>query len=114
METAPRYLAAVVEPERDGQRIDRIARSQFGVSGTLLRRIKWLDDGIRLDGVRVTTRDRARAGQRLVLRLSDPEGAEAMTAAPLPLDLPYEDRELVVGTKTPGYTAHPGPRHWAD
>lgn len=111
---APRYLSAAVAPERDGQRIDRIARGQFGVSGTLLRRIKWLEDGIRLDGVRVTTRDRARTGQVLVLRLSDPEGAEALTAAPLPLDIQYEDRDIVVVNKAPGMSTHPGPGHWED
>ncbi|MCD8382221.1 MAG: RluA family pseudouridine synthase [Clostridiales bacterium] len=111
---APRYLSATVEPERDGQRVDRIARGQFGLSSALLRRIKWLADGIRLDGIRVTTRDRARAGQRLTLRLSDPEGGEAMTPTPLPLDIRYEDRDIVVVNKAPGMSTHPGPGHWED
>ncbi|MCD7734661.1 MAG: RluA family pseudouridine synthase [Clostridiales bacterium] len=111
---APRYLSAAVEPERDGQRVDRIARSQMGVSGTLLRRVKWLDDGILLDGVRVTTRDRARGGQTLTLRLSDPGEGESMTAAAIPLDIRYEDRDIVVVNKAPGMSTHPGPGHWED
>ena len=112
--TGPRYLTVTVTPEWAGQTVHVLLRYRLGLSGTLLRRVKWLEDGIRLDGVRVTTRERVQVGQTLSVRLSDPEGPREIPPIPLPLDLVYEDRDLVVVNKAPGMPSHPGPGHWQD
>ena len=78
------------------------------------RRIKWLEDGILLDGVRVNTRCIPRAGQVLSVRLSDPERRSGVVPAPGPLDIVYEDGDLVVVNKAAGVPVHPGPGHFDD
>lgn len=110
----PRYLTVTVSPEWAGQTVHVLLRYRLGLSGTLLRRVKWLEDGILLDGVRVTTRERVQTGQTLSVRLSDPEGPREIPPVSLPLDLVYEDRDLVVVNKAPGMPSHPGPGHWQD
>ncbi len=62
----------------------------------MIRRVKWLDDGILLDGMRVTTACRPAAGQVLSVRVADPDGQGDMVPTPGPLDIVYEDGDLLV------------------
>ena len=109
-----RRLAIQIEPEWAGQPVNNLLRRRLGLSGTLLRRLKWLEDGILLDGVRVTTREIVRAGQTLSVRLSDPTVKSGIPPVSLPLDIVYEDRDIVIVNKAPGMPSHPGPGHWQD
>ena len=96
-----RYLNWTVPPELAGIKVDTLLKRHLNLSGTVVRRIKWLEDGILVDGVRVNTRFVPRAGQVLSVRLSDPERRSGIVPAPGPLDLIYEDEDLVVLNKTP-------------
>ena len=109
-----RYLNWTVPPELAGIKVDTLLKRHLNLSGTVVRRIKWLEDGILVDGVRVNTRFVPRAGQVLSVRLSDPERRSGIVPAPGPLDLIYEDEDLVVLNKTPGVPVHPGPGHFDD
>ena len=109
-----RYLNWTVPPELAGIKVDTLLKRHLNLSGTVVRRIKWLEDGILVDGVRVNTRFVPRAGQVLSVRLSDPERRSGIVPAPGPLDLVYEDEDLVVLNKTPGVPVHPGPGHFDD
>ncbi|MDE7003425.1 MAG: RluA family pseudouridine synthase, partial [Oscillospiraceae bacterium] len=60
-----RYLTLTVAPELAGAEVNTLLRRTLGLSGTVLRRIKWLEDGIILDGARVNIRVRVREGQTL-------------------------------------------------
>ena len=109
----PRRLDLVIDDSRDGRQVYDLLRRELGLSGTLLRRVKWLEDGILLDGIRVTTRATVHAGQVLSVRLSDPE-RPAIPPVDGPLHLVYEDRDLVIVDKAAGVPSHPGPGHWSD
>ena len=50
----------------------------------------------------------------LSVRLSDPERRSGIVPAPGPLDIVYEDQDLLVLNKAPGVTVHPGPGHFDD
>ena len=110
----PRRLEIVISSQLDDQSVHNVLRRSLRLSGTLLRRIKWLEDGILLDGVRVHTRVTVQTGQVLSVRLSDPEHVSEIPPEPLPLDIVYEDRDIVVVNKAAGMTSHPGPGHWHD
>ncbi len=97
-----------------GQTVKTLLRRELDLSGTLLRRIKWLEDGILLDGVRVSVRAVVREGQTLSVRLGDTEIKSDILPAPGPLDLVYEDDDLLVLNKAPGVPVHPGPGHYDD
>lgn len=109
-----RYLNWTVPPELAGIKVDTLLKRHLNLSGTVVRRIKWLEDGILVDGVRVNTRFVPRAGQVLSVRLSDPERRSGIVPAPGPLNLVYEDEDLVVLNKAPGVPVHPGPGHFDD
>ena len=97
-----------------GIKVDTLLKRHLGLSGTVVRRIKWLPDGILVDGVRVNTRFCPQEGQVLSVRLSDPERRSGILPAPGPLDIVYEDGDVVVLNKAPGVPVHPGPGHYSD
>ena len=109
-----RYLTLKITPELAGQEVNTLLRRQLGLSGTVLRRVKWLEDGITLDGVRVNVRVRAGAGQTLAVRLTDPELSSGVVPTPGPLDIVYEDPDLIVLNKAPGVLVHPSHGHFDD
>ena len=71
--------------------MDTLLKRHLGLSGTVVRRIKWLEDGILVDGRRVNTRYIPKAGEVLSVRLSDSERRSGIVPAPGPLDIVYED-----------------------
>ena len=109
-----RRVCLTVPPERAGQKVDTLLRKELGLSGTVIRRIKWLPDGILLDGERVFTSRRVEPGQVLSVRLSDPEVRSGVVPAPGPLDIVYEDGDMLVVNKAPGVLVHPGTGHFSD
>lgn len=109
-----RYLTLYISPELAGAEVNTLLRRHLHLSGTLLRRVKWLSDGILLDGIRVTVRARVAAGQTLSVRLAPPEHSTGVIPAPGPLDILWEDADLVVLNKSPGVLVHPGHGHYAD
>ncbi len=109
-----RRLKLAITPELAGIKADTLLKRRLELSGTVVRRIKWLPDGILLDGIRVHTDARPREGQVLSVRLDDPERRSGIVSAPGPLDIVYEDEDLIVLNKAPGLSVHPGPGHFDD
>lgn len=109
-----RRLERSITPELAGIKVDTLLKRHLHLSGTVVRRIKWLPDGILVDGVRVNTRFCPQEGQVLSVRLDDPERRSGIVPAPGPLDILYEDGDMVVLNKAPGVSVHPGPGHFDD
>lgn len=110
----PRRLTAEIPPELEGKTADRALRALFSLSASVIRRVKWLPDGILLDGEKVNTDARVRAGQTLSVVLSDPGERSAVSPAPGPLDAVYEDEDILVVNKPAGLLTHPGHGHYDD
>ena len=109
-----RRLELVITLELAGVKVDTLLKRHLHLSGTVVRRVKWLEDGILVDGLRVNTRFCPGAGQVLSVRLSDPQHNSGIVPAPGPLDIVYEDVDLIVLNKAPGVSVHPGPGHFDD
>ncbi|MEG1878683.1 MAG: RluA family pseudouridine synthase [Pseudoflavonifractor sp.] len=109
-----RRLTLTVTAEQAGTKVDTLLRSGLGLSGTVIRRIKWLPDGILLDGLRVQTDARPAGGQILSVLVGDPSRLSGIVPAAGPLDIVYEDGDMLVLNKAPGITVHPGPGHYDD
>lgn len=110
----PRRLEWVVPSSCEGTRVDTLLKKHMKLSGTVVRRIKWLEDGILVDGQRVNTRFVPRAGQVLSVRLTDPERSSGVVSGAGPLDIRYEDEDIIVLNKPSGVSVHPGPGHYKD
>lgn len=109
-----RRLELSITPGLAGVKVDTLLKKHLNLSGTVVRRIKWLPDGILVDGARVNTRFCPQAGQVLSVRLDDPERRSGIVPAPGPVDILYEDGDMVVLNKAPGVSVHPGPGHFDD
>ena len=109
-----RRLELRVTPELAGIKVDTLLKKHMGLSGTVVRRIKWLEDGILADGRRVTTRYCPQDGEVLSVRLSDEQRRSGIVPHPGPLDIVYEDGDMIVLNKSAGVSVHPGPGHFYD
>ena len=109
-----RRLDWIVDADSEGVRVDTLLRSRLHLSGTVIRRIKWLEDGILVDGQRVNTRFVPKAGQTLSVRLSQPQRLSGVLPAQGDLDIVYEDEDIIVINKAAGVSVHPGPGHYKD
>lgn len=110
----PRRLTLAVSPEQAGRKVDSLLRRELALSGTVIRRVKWLADGILLDGVRVHTDAVVRAGQTLSVLVGDTEVRSGLVPVSGPLDIVYEDEDVLILNKAPGVLVHPGPGHYSD
>ena len=99
--------------EESGERIDALlARTLEGLSRSAAQRL--LEEGrvtCEDDGKALRKSDRVQAGDRITVVL--PELAEDLPLIPqdLPLDVVYEDRDLIVVNKERGMVVHPAPGH---
>ena len=109
-----RRIELSITPQLAGVKVDTLLKKHLSLSGTVVRRIKWLEDGILVDGQRVNTRFCPREGQVLSVRLSDPERRSGIVPAPGPLNIVYEDQDVLVLNKSAGVSIHPGPGHYSD
>ena len=109
-----RRLELPITAELAGIKVDTLLKKRLGLSGTVVRQVKWLPEGILLDGVRVNTRVCPVEGQVLSVQLSDPERRSGILPAPGQLDIVYEDEDIIVLNKAPGLSVHPGPGHFSD
>lgn len=88
-----RYLA---------ERLPQLSRSQIQ---------KLIAEGlIRVEGRAVRPSHRVGLGEEVVVTIPPPPDTSLM-AQPLPLNIVYEDGDLLVIDKPPGLTVHPGPGH---
>ena len=99
--------------EESGERIDALlARTLEGLSRSAAQRL--LEEGRvtrEEDGKPLRKSDRVQAGDRITVAL--PELAEDVPLIPqnLPLDVVYEDDDLIVVNKARGMVVHPAPGH---
>lgn len=105
-----RRLEWAVEQE---EKVDVLLRRELHCSSAVIRTAKGYPDGILLDGIHATTADKARAGQMLSILVSDREDGD-LAPAEGPVDVVYEDDDILVVNKAAGVAVHPGPGHHDD
>ena len=102
-------LTQVVEPAEAGARLDQFLARRLGWSRARLQKL--LKSGRVLVGGRARPPSyRVREGDAIVVAVPAPEPSH-LTPEALPLDIVYEDRDLLVVHKPPGLVVHPAPGH---
>ncbi len=96
--------------DRDGERMDAfLARSLPDLTRSAAQRL--LERGeVTRDGRPVRKNDRTCAGQELEVALPEPEPVE-IVPQDIPLDVVYEDGDVIVVNKPVGMVVHPAPGH---
>lgn len=98
----------------NGRTVKELILDLLHPSAKMLKYLKYREDGILLNGRRVTVRATVRAGDCLTLSLLDPQGAKGPEPVPLPLTILYEDEDLAVPCKPGNMPTHPSRDHALD
>ena len=105
-----RRLTLSVGAEQEGKTIQTLLRRELSLSAAGVRRAKGRGDGILLDGRPVFTNAVAHLGQTLTVAVGGRAGQPSDRPGLRPLDIRYEDEDLLVVDKVGGMPVHqPGP-----
>jgi len=107
-------LRFVAKSEHDGLTVLHILRNILGLSGGMIRHIKYLEDGILVNSERVTVRRVLREGDILELNTEDRDAVSGIEPCCLPLNIIYEDSDMVVPDKPSDMPTHPSCGHYGD
>ncbi len=105
-------VSVTVPPCWDGAMAKRFLRGYYGLSHRLLVSLKAAPMGITMDGSLLRAIDPVRAGSVITLRL--PEDQRRPAPVELPLQVVYEDGDLLIVNKTPFLPVHPVHGHLDD
>ena len=109
-------MKIIIDSGHDGILLRDFIRGELGYSRAMLIRLKNKEDGIRLNGEKVTVRARLSAGDELLLSVDD--GAEdineSIEPVCLPLDIVFEDEYLIAVNKGALVPSHPSRHHQGD
>ena len=99
-----------------GKTILTLTRRDLGFSSALLKKLKFTEGGILVNGQFVTVRYVLQEGDVLFFAMDDREEDVSPYIVPAPLSLPvlYEDTELTAVNKPPDMPAHPSLGHKLD
>lgn len=109
-----RRLTMTILPAQEGKDVNTLLRKELALSGTSVRRAKQRPEGILLDGQPVFTTARVQAGQVLSVEVGDLACNEDIPPVDGPLDICYEDEDVVVVNKAGGVPVHPSQGHHGD
>ncbi len=101
----PHVISYVIPPEMDGQTVQTFLRRECGMSWRMVVKLKRVENGMMLDGVHVRTIDPLKAGQTLTVTM--PTDAVRIDGMTLPLDIVFEDDDVLVINKPPYLAVHP-------
>ena len=106
-------MRITIRKEYDGMLLRQFLRQVLRFSAKMMRHLKFLPDGILVNGAHVTVRYALKEGDALVLATEDIESAP-IKPVELPIDILYEDEELVVPNKPANMPTHPSHDHYED
>ncbi len=111
MSDGSEYVEHIVRGEEAGQRIDKVlGEMEFTPSRSAAAHL--IEDGfVTVDGKHVSKNHKVRAGQRIVVELPPPVPSELIPEQ-IPLDIRYEDDDLIVLSKPADMVVHPAHGNW--
>ncbi len=107
-----RVIKYTVPEEYDGKKVISFLRGNAKISSRLLKALKRIENGITLNGKHIRTIDVIHSGDVLAVDIPCPDG-EIMPVE-MPLDILYEDDDLVIINKSPFIACHPTHNHQSD
>ncbi len=108
-----RRFSYIVPETFDGASVNAFARKYAGMSLRFVRSVKFLPEGITVNGQRVTTRALLRTGDEIVFTVPD-ENNDQVVPVPGDVDIIWENADLVLVSKPAGMTVHPCHGHYDD
>lgn len=107
-----RNIKFTISPEFDGAKVNHYLRGRAKLSCRLVNSLKRVPDGIMLNGAHTRTIDIIHTGD--ILEVNIPEDETQVEPIHFPLDIVYEDEDLLVISKPPFLAMHPTHNHQGD
>lgn len=98
-----------VSAEYDQKKLLHFLRGGCALSASLVRSVKYLDDGLLVDGRRAKTNQMLQAGQTVIVNL--PAGDSGLPPCDIAVPVVYEDADATVLDKPAGMATHPTLNH---
>lgn len=105
-------LTFVVPPEQDGITVKNFLRYSCNVSARLLTQLKRIENGILSNGCHVRSIDILKAGD--CITITQPQSLNNAIPIKMPLDVLYEDSDVLAVNKPPFMPVHPVHGHQYD
>lgn len=109
-------MKIVIDKAHDSWSVKEYLYREMSLSTASVKRIKYRDGGITVDGAPVTVRHILREGETLDLAVEDRLEDENKYTLPanIPIEIIYEDDAVIVVNKPPSMPAHPSLGHKLD
>lgn len=104
----------VITPDQDGMTVRAFLLQHLKPSSKMLKYLKYRPDGICVNGAHCTVRYILKVGDVLTVAIQDADASDRVTPVELPIDILYEDEELVVPSKSAQMPTHPSHDHYDD
>ena len=109
-EASGRSIRWTVAREEESLRLDRVIPAHVPDASRAQAK-RWIEDGrVRVEGRQARPSLAVREGETVVVQLPSPEPART-PPEPIPLNVVYEDEDLLVVNKPPFLVVHPAPGH---
>lgn len=108
-----RQLSYIIEPEADGLSVNAYARNIAGLSRAFLRSVKFRENGILINGQRVTTRGVLHTGDCLIFNMPN-DRTQKIVPAEGSVSIVFENEDIVLVNKPAGLVIHPCHGHYSD
>lgn len=107
-----RQISYMVEEDYNGENVYKFLREKAKISYRLLKSLKQIRNGIMLNGEHIRTVDIIHTGDILSVDIPCPESE--IEPVEMPLDVIYEDNDLLIINKDPFIACHPTHNHQGD
>lgn len=101
-----RVFEYVITPEYDGVNVTTVLKKHFKMSTNLIKDLKKYSEGLCLNGEHIRTVDTVKENDVLTVTLRD-GASENIIPKDIPLDIVYEDEDILVINKPPHMPTHP-------
>ncbi len=108
------FMRIETDIERNGKTVLEILKKELRLSSKMITSLKKSPTGITVDGEHVTVRRILRTGEILQIETEDKVQNENLIPTELPLDILYEDDEIIALNKPPHMPTHPSHGHFSD
>jgi 23S rRNA pseudouridine1911/1915/1917 synthase len=108
-----RQFSYIVPAVCEGMSVNAFARGHAGMTMRLVRSVKFLPEGIMVNGQHVTTRAVLHAGDEIIFTVPDEQNA-CVVPAPGQVRTLWENEDLVLVDKAAGVVVHPCHGHYED
>lgn len=100
------YIITETDIREGRDTIQKYLKSK-GFSSTVIRHLKETPEGIQNNGIWARVHEMLSVNDQLTLHLTEEESSENIVPMPLPLQIVYEDKDLLVINKSAGMPIHP-------